>query len=196
MITKQQIENHPEREEALHRLQNIDKNMQGGIMLFSMMSKYKCSFYGIDIHEMYKSDYASRNIDKFNINKHPHYFITGSSLEQSTEDKVKDMCPDGIDLLFIDGLHNTDSVYNDYKRYSQFVNPGGVIVFDDYEDYKEVRAAVDRIVKESSNLNVIGQIDNSIGAFSSGFRNNPKSVHYKPLSQKERNNDFIIQKNA
>lgn len=50
-----------------------------------------------------------------------------------------------IRLLFIDGCHTYDGVKNDFFRYNDLVQPGGLIIFDDYSLHFE---GVVRFVKE------------------------------------------------
>lgn len=59
-----------------------------------------------------------------------------------------------IDILFIDGDHSYQGVINDWNNYIEYVNKGGFIIFDDYNDSiycPDVKIAVNDIV---SNLNV------------------------------------------
>ncbi len=51
-----------------------------------------------------------------------------------------------IDVLFIDGDHTFDGCYRDFSNFFPFVKPGGIIIFDDYNQPNNkdngVRAAV------------------------------------------------------
>lgn len=83
----------------------------------------------------------------------------------------------GIDLLFIDGDHSRKGVLQDYGYFEPLVRPGGLILFDDYADAKhspQVRVAVDDIVKgfatQHNNFKVIGQPQNTVGAFGNGLK--------------------------
>lgn len=53
-----------------------------------------------------------------------------------------------IAVLFIDGLHDYDSVAADYQHFSKFVEPGGIVAFHDYTnpDHPGVRKFVDEKV--------------------------------------------------
>jgi predicted O-methyltransferase YrrM len=47
---------------------------------------------------------------------------------------VKELEETPIDLLFIDGKHTGDGLYQDFKSFFPFVRPGGVILCDDLHD--------------------------------------------------------------
>lgn len=55
---------------------------------------------------------------------------------------------ESISVLFIDGLHDYDSVAADYRRFSRFVEPGGLVAFHDYEnpDHPDVKRFVDSMI--------------------------------------------------
>ena len=65
------------------------------------------------------------------------------------------------DILFIDGDHSKNCVIFDFNNYNDFVNVGGYIIFDDYEDYvysPEVKNGVNEIVLniDKTKFNIIG----------------------------------------
>ena len=91
---------------------------------------------------------------------------------------------DKIDILFIDGDHSYDGIVEDFNNYVDFVNDGGFIVFDDYNDIMfspEVKIAVNDIVStlDLSKYSVMGSIKNEYSA--------------KPVELLE-NNCFIVRK--
>jgi hypothetical protein len=91
------------------------------------------------------------------------------------------------DILFIDGDHYKRGVIFDFENYKEFVNPGGFIVFDDYEDFEyspEVRVAVDEIVKNIDNTKF-----NIIGTFKKTKQINDNTSHFKVFY-----NEYILQK--
>ena len=57
------------------------------------------------------------------------------------------LCTEQLGLLFIDGLHDYESVRSDYLKLVQHVNPGGFVAFHDYEPaYPGVMKLVDEEV--------------------------------------------------
>lgn len=68
------------------------------------------------------------------FNKKVHVFPTDSH-SLITYNQVKDLFPNGIDFLFIDGDHSYDGVKQDYMMYSQLVNKNesipSIIAFHD-----------------------------------------------------------------
>jgi predicted O-methyltransferase YrrM len=47
-----------------------------------------------------------------------------------------------IDFLFVDGWHSYDAVVSDARNFASRLAPGGVVCFDDYGSYEDVRAGV------------------------------------------------------
>jgi predicted O-methyltransferase YrrM len=94
-------------------------------------------------------DIVNKNIERFNIHKYDveltKKFSTDKSLAEDLRSKNFK-----TDILFIDGDHTYNAVIHDFTVFSEFVTPGGFIVFDDYQDAihsPEVKPAVDAIVK-------------------------------------------------
>lgn len=52
-----------------------------------------------------------------------------------------------VDLLYVDGWHSYDAVIADGEAWLTHLAPGGVVVFDDYATYPEVREAVDDLAR-------------------------------------------------
>ncbi len=109
------------------------------------------------------------NLNKFNtmnnsVTVHCKYSSDFLFLQQLKREGFK------TDILFINGDHSYDAVVDDFCGYADFVNVGGFVVFDDYEDHAyspDVRRAVDDIVGggDASEFRVIGNIDNVKGAY-------------------------------
>ena len=92
--------------------------------------------------------------------------------------------------MFIDGAHDYNGLINDWKNYNDFVNSGGYIIFDDYNDHKyspEVKLAVDEIMKniDTSKYEIIGSPKNTLDDTSVGY-NNTYGLKYS--------NEFIVYK--
>lgn len=81
--------------------------------------------------------------------------------EQSFHEVLK--FSDGYSLIHIDGGHSFNNVITDFLLYGRLLCPGGIIVFDDYGDFKhspDVKPAVDHIVSSgwANEYDVIGQL--------------------------------------
>jgi predicted O-methyltransferase YrrM len=61
----------------------------------------------------------------------------------ATSLEVADGWADPVDLLYVDGWHSYDAVMADGRAWLPHLEAGGVVVFDDYVAYPEVRAAVE-----------------------------------------------------
>jgi predicted O-methyltransferase YrrM len=128
-----------------------------------------------------------KNMEKFNKNKNK-YNIHKKFSTDHTFLKYLHNTNFTTDILFIDGDHTKKGATFDFENYKDFVNPGGFIVFDDYEDYEfspEVRVAVDEIVSriDTNKFNIIGTFKKI------------KNVYDGCSSRKlEYYNEYIIQK--
>jgi transposase-like protein/cephalosporin hydroxylase len=63
-----------------------------------------------------------------------------------------------INLLIIDGDHSYDGVKFDYEHYFPLLEPGGYVIFDDYnaKEWPDVTAFVDQVVKEDARCEFVG----------------------------------------
>ena len=162
----------------------------GGSMCLMLQNKKGKSHISIDPFK------AKPNQEKMFDNNTAKYISEGQTLEKfvglSDDPKIiKESCAaiekaGGADIFFIDGSHAKHMVERDFKNYEATVNPGGLIIFDDYMDKKEspgVKKAVDGMLDDGmfDNYNVIGTIKNEAKAFSNGGKS--------PI-----NNEYIIQK--
>lgn len=57
---------------------------------------------------------------------------------------------DDIDLLYVDGWHSYDGVLDDGHAWLPHLSPDGVVVFDDYVAYPEVRQAIEELDAEGA----------------------------------------------
>lgn len=109
------------------------------------------------------------NLKKFNkYENNTFHFIRGNSHDQHTVNRIAKKVKDtGVNILFIDGNHQYLDVIDDFVKYEPFVNKGGFVVFDDYNDEgdPEVAWAVDKILIELKGYKVKGTIGNTLEAF-------------------------------
>jgi predicted O-methyltransferase YrrM len=126
----------------------------------------------------------NNNIHNYNIKLCKNYSNDPILLKHFKDTNTK------VDILFIDGAHDYKGVISDWKNYNGFVNSGGYIVFDDYNDYKyspEVKPAVDEIMKhiDLTAYEIIGSPKNTLDDTSVGY-NNTYGLKYS--------NEFIVYK--
>jgi predicted O-methyltransferase YrrM len=144
------------------------------------------SHYGgvISQGETLFNNIKNNNIHNYNINLCKKYSNDPMLLKHFKDTNTK------VDILFIDGAHDYNSVINDWRNYNGFVNSGGYIIFDDYYDYKyspEVKPAVDEIMKniDRTVYEIIGSPKNTLDDTSIGY-NNTYGLKYS--------NEFIVYK--
>ena len=129
-----------------------------------------------------QEDILYDNLRRFMAGGPSEAIIVNGNSRDSVE-TVRRIAASGVDLLFIDGDHRLDEVLLDFAQYAPMVNPGGFVVFDDYDDplwSPEVRIAVDRIASGCGDgWNVVGLVEDRL-AIQDGYKGN----------------EFIIQKLA
>ena len=60
----------------------------------------------------------------------------------TSDDAAKEWDGRGIDFLFVDGWHSYEAVVSDARNFGSLLTPKGVVCFDDYGSYEDVRRAV------------------------------------------------------
>ena len=143
---------------------------------------YETEYNCIDPLHLDRTDRSiiEKNIVKYNKNNYNINIWQNFSTDETFLENL-DKINFKTDILFIKGDHSYDTVIKDFNNFEKFVNPGGYIIFDDYEDYKyspDVRLAVDDIVKniDQEKYDIIGNIDNIKNAYAE--INTPKSNEY------------------
>ena len=73
---------------------------------------------------------------------------------RDTSENVLPTLTEKYDLIYIDGDHKLESVYNDIKMSCDLLSDNGVIIVDNYgtKSLPEVRLAVIKWLKEDDNL--------------------------------------------
>lgn len=138
----------------------------------------------ISQEETLLNNIKNNNIYNYNIKLYKKYSNDVTLLKNFKDTNTK------VDILFIDGAHDYSGVISDWKNYNEFVNSGGYIIFDDYNDNKyspEVKPAVDEIMKniDTSKYEIIGSPKNTLDDNSIGYNN----IHGLKYS-----NEFIVYK--
>jgi hypothetical protein len=155
----------------------------GASACLMLLHPKKTQVFGMDLPESPRHDSVSYNTEKF---KNPHNtfnYFQGNSRDPKFIESIKNEVGN-VDMLFIDGDHTMDAVIDDFLNYKDLVNPGGYIIFDDYNDVEHnpvVKHGVDYIVKELlfDEYDVLGFCYNKLGAY-------PLDMLY--------NNEFVIRK--
>lgn len=103
---------------------------------------------------------------KKRLNKHNKYNKSIKIFNGYSDDTniINEISKLKIDILFIDGSHAYKNVIDDFVNYEKYVEKGGFIVFDDYQDLKycpDVKKAVDFIVSnwDMSEYIIIGCLE-------------------------------------
>jgi predicted O-methyltransferase YrrM len=133
-------------------------------------------------HTLYNNLKKSNIYNNF-VKIYRNYSTDSTLLHNLKEQKIT------TDILFIDGDNSYDAVIQDWNNFKGFVNVGGFIVFDDYNDEiysPQVKPAVQEIVKniDLNEFEIIGDLDNVHELDVS----NPNYLH------KNKINEFIIYK--
>lgn len=141
-----------------------------------MLQRKETNVISIDLGEPISEEVVLNNIKKHNIHKNNFSYIKGNSQVFETKERLKSIMNEyksqEIDILFIDGDHGFNSIHNDFNLYEDLVSIDGYIVFDDYNDSQyspDVNGAVNNIVSNLKNYEVIGTIENSLGAYPSSL---------------------------
>lgn len=131
-----------------------------------IMNRKNTRIISIDIGQPIPVEIAVENVNKHNQHNNFYKYIKGDSRNPTTLNKVKEIMNE-VDILFIDGDHTYNAVFEDFKLYSTIVKSGGYIVFDDYNDSEfspNVKLAVNDIIKNLNGYEVIGTLENIFGA--------------------------------
>ncbi len=141
-------------------------SFNGGSLSLMLSHDYETEMNCIDPLHLEKTDRSiiEKNIEKYNKHNYKINIMQNFSTDKNLLKKL-DETNFKTDILFIDGDHSYEGVMNDFNNFEKYVNSGGWIIFDDYEDWEyspDVKLAVNNIV---SNLNkekyeVIGNLDN------------------------------------
>lgn len=157
----------------------------GSLLLASFAGGPQTKFCAIDTMVCPNQELTlNNNLKKFYSDISNFQLIKSSTNDRKTISLIKDISEksDGIDILFIDASHTYKDVIYDFQTYFPYVRTGGFCIFDDYQSIPCVKAAVDKLIHDHSNvLNVIGSIPNTVDS-------------HALYSLKGLNNTFIVQK--
>ena len=146
-----------------------------------MLQRLNTTIISIDLGEPIPKGEVFENVIKYKNNNNYYKYIQGNSQVVETKNQVIEALSNSrvlgysnkIDLLFIDGDHSFNGVTADFVMYSDLVKVGGYVVFDDYNDSvysPEVKRAVDTLLLNLVDYEVIGTFDNELGAYPSELK--------------------------
>ena len=75
-----------------------------------------------------------------------------------SDDAAKEWDGREIDFVFVDGWHSYDAVVSDARNFASLLTPNGVVCFDDYGSYEDVRSQRCATRAQSSSLQFYGVI--------------------------------------
>jgi predicted O-methyltransferase YrrM len=104
-----------------------------------------CNIVGIE----YTKARVERNLSYWESFKKPETnfrVFTGRSQKPEIVEEVCEIFKDGLDWLFIDGMHHYDTAKEDFINYGPLVKPGGIIALHDI--YREFDQGSDETVTE------------------------------------------------
>ena len=136
----------------------------GGSAALVSSHPYPTESYGVDICEVFDGDVVYDTVNSFINPQSSFKFYQGNSQSKKFADKLKLEIPK-VDMLYIDAGHWYFDVLADFANFSDLVNSGGYIIFDDYEDIwssTQVCYAVDYLVSNhmKEGYHIIGSLPN------------------------------------
>ena len=105
----------------------------------------------VDSGEVIAPEQVIKNVNKFKHLDCKYAYLQGYSFNKEVLQIINDKFSK-IDILFIDGDHSYNGVISDYNNYKHLVTTGGVLVFDDYRDFRhspQVKPAVDYLSQDT-----------------------------------------------
>ena len=143
-----------------------------------MLQRPNTTIVSIDLGEPISKGEVLENVIIYKNNNNYYKYIQGNSQVVETKNKVIEVLHNSrvlgytnkIDILFLDGDHSFNAVMADFAMYSDLVNVGGYIIFDDYNDSvysPEVKQAVDALLPSLVDYEIIGTFKNELGAYPS-----------------------------
>ena len=131
-------------------------------------------------------DIIRKNIKTFNVHNATVDFIPGNSREESVRDDAFRVLPKhSVDIFFIDGDHFYP--VPDFEYYQHVLRPGGLLIWDDFGNHKNVRGHVTTLARSNEEcFHIVGQPMNVAGATYLGMG--------QEANHMEQSNEFIMQK--
>lgn len=130
-----------------------------------MLQRPNTNVISIDIGQPIPKSVVLNNVNKLNKYNNKYLYLQGNSQSDQMFQRLYNTIKE-IDILFIDGDHTYNGVYNDFHQYERLVKVGGYIIFDDYHDSDTpgVKKAVDELITINTHYSVIGTLENKFNA--------------------------------
>jgi len=133
-----------------------------------MITRPNTNIVTIDTGKYVKKDEVISNISKFNFCNNNFWYFEKDSHKVATRYAIEEFMP-LVDILFIDGDHSENGIFDDFCIYKSIIKKGGFIVFDDYNDRvhnPQVNNVVNFILDtmEEGKFDTIGFLDNTLKA--------------------------------
>jgi Methyltransferase domain len=108
---------------------------EGGMLAaFCAIGAHDATIISVDLKGGPWGGGAGDSLLQRRANPKPHQtlqLVRGNSRDLEIVDRVSELAPGGVELLFIDGDHTYDGVAADYRLYSPLVSRGGIIALHD-----------------------------------------------------------------
>lgn len=135
---------------------------------------------GTDQYQLFQANVKTFNLFQRTVTTHKRFSNDREWISELHRSNFR------TDILFIDGDHSSAMVQSDFALFHCFLNPGGFLIFDDYQDYQyspEVKPAVDLIVRQIAQFQMPYEIIGSV-----------TQEAYSVVPMNGRSNEFVLQK--
>jgi predicted O-methyltransferase YrrM len=107
------------------------------------------TLFAIDPHTGDRQNLANIGVDTIPTLQLFRVYTEGAGIRDILEERImmsddaaKEWDGREIDFVFVDGWHSYDAVLSDTRNFASLLTERGVVCFDDYGTYEDVRAAV------------------------------------------------------
>ncbi|MEK6777652.1 MAG: class I SAM-dependent methyltransferase [bacterium] len=115
----------------------IGTSKGGSLYLFTKVADPCATLVTVDLKIINK-----KLLQSFTRKQQRIELIEANSTVHGTIARIREIFPEGVDLLFLDGDHSYEGVKKDFEIYSTLVRPGGWIVFHDIVEDNDSRYGV------------------------------------------------------
>ena len=123
----------------------------GSTLIFAAALPEGVELWSYDLHVALRGDMPGAELDAELRDALARYGLEGKVHLVVADSRTVDPPPAPLELLFVDGDHSYEGAKADFERWSEFVRPGGQLLFHDAVDhggYGNVYPGVARLVGE------------------------------------------------